>query len=65
VSFRPRSTLGGSRQPALELHTDRTQVVIAGGAVVNNLRRGYDELGVYYSPALRVAASFTAPGLAF
>jgi len=42
------------------LHTDRTaQVVIAGHAFVQNLRRGHYELEVDASPALRVAAAFT------
>jgi hypothetical protein len=42
------------------LQTDRTaQVVIAGHAFVQNLRRGHYELGVDIRPALRVAAAFT------
>ena len=42
------------------LHTDRTaQVVIAGHAFLQNLRRDHYELGVDASPALRVAAAFT------
>ena len=42
------------------LHTDRTaQVVIAGHAFVQNLRRGHYELGVDARSALRVAAAFT------
>jgi IS6 family transposase len=42
------------------LRTDRTaQVVIAGHAFVQNLRRGHYELGVDAPPALRVAEAFT------
>jgi hypothetical protein len=42
------------------LQTDRTaQVVIAGHAFVQNLRRGHYELAVDVPPALRVAAAFT------
>jgi hypothetical protein len=42
------------------LRTDRTaQVVIAGHAFLQNLRRGHYELGVDPRPALRVAAAFT------
>ena len=42
------------------LQTDRTaQVVIAGHAFVQNLRRGHYELAVDTSPALRVTAAFT------
>jgi hypothetical protein len=42
------------------LQTDRTaQVVIAGHAFVQNLRRGHYELGVDARPALRVDAAFT------
>jgi hypothetical protein len=42
------------------LQTDRTaQVVIAGHAFMQNLRRGHDELGVDAAPALRVGAAFT------
>jgi hypothetical protein len=42
------------------LQSDRTaQVVIAGHAFVQNLRRGHYELGVDARPALRVAAAFT------
>jgi transposase-like protein len=47
------------------LHTDRTaQVLIAGHAFVQNLRRGQYELGVDASPALRVATAFTELALA-
>jgi transposase-like protein len=47
-------------RPMRGLQTDRTaQVVIAGHAFVQNLRRGHYELGVDARPALRVAAAFT------
>jgi transposase-like protein len=47
-------------RPMRGLQTDRTaQVVIAGHAFVQNLRRGHYELGVDVLPALRVAAAFT------
>jgi len=42
------------------LQTDRTaQIVIAGHAFMQNLRRGHYELGADARPALRVAAAFT------
>jgi hypothetical protein len=42
------------------LQTDRTaQVVIAGHAFLQNLRRGHYELAVDVRPVLRVAAAFT------
>jgi len=42
------------------LRTDRTvQVIIAGHAFVQNLRRGHYELGHDVPPPLRVAAAFT------
>ena len=42
------------------LRTDRTaQVVIAGLAFVQNLRRGHYELGIETLRHLRVAAAFT------
>ena len=42
------------------LRTDRTaQVVIAGHAFVQSLRRGHYELGHHVPPRLRVAAAFT------
>jgi len=42
------------------LQTDRTaQVVVAGHAFVQNLRRGHYELGIGARSALRVAAAFT------
>jgi hypothetical protein len=41
------------------LQTDRTaQVVIAGHAFLQNLRRGHYELGVDTRPALGIAAAF-------
>jgi transposase-like protein len=47
-------------RPIRGLQTDQTaQVVIAGHAFVQNLRRGHYELGVDAAPALRVAAAFT------
>jgi transposase-like protein len=47
-------------RPMRGLQTDRTaQVVIAGHAFVQNLRRGHYELGVDAAPAPRVAAAFT------
>jgi transposase-like protein len=47
-------------RPMRGLQTDRTaQVVIAGHAFVQNLRRGHYELGVEASPELRVVAAFT------
>jgi transposase-like protein len=47
-------------RPMRGLQTDRTaQVVIAGHAFLQNLRRGHYDLGVDAHPALRVAAAFT------
>jgi len=47
-------------RPMRGLRTDRTaQVVIAGHAFMQNLRRGHYELGLDTPPALRVAAAFT------
>lgn len=47
-------------RPMRGLRTDRTaQVVVAGHALLQNLRRGHYELGVDARPALRVAAAFT------
>jgi transposase-like protein len=47
-------------RPMRGLQTDRTaQIVIAGHAFLQNLRRGHYELGVDARPALRVAAAFT------
>jgi transposase-like protein len=47
-------------RPMRGLQTDRTtQVVIAGHAFVQNLRRGHYELGADARPALRTAAAFT------
>jgi hypothetical protein len=43
------------------LQTDQTaQVIIAGHAFLQNLRRGHYELGVEAPHAERVAAAFTA-----
>ena len=42
------------------LQTDRTaQVIIAGHAFVQNLRRGHYDLGLDTPPAKRLAAAFT------
>ena len=42
------------------MRTDRTaQVVVAGHAFMQNLRRGHYELGLDVPPAIRVAAAFT------
>jgi hypothetical protein len=42
------------------IKTDRTaQVVIAGHAFIQNLRRGHYELGVDAALSLRVAVAFT------
>jgi transposase-like protein len=47
-------------RPMRGLQTDRTaQVVIAGHAFLQNLRRGHYELGIEARSALRVAAAFT------
>ena len=47
-------------RPMRGLQTDRTaQVVIAGHAFIQNLRRGHYELAVDARPALRVVAAFT------
>jgi transposase-like protein len=47
-------------RPMRGLQTDRTaQVVIAGRAFLQNLRRGHYELGIEARSALRVAAAFT------
>jgi transposase-like protein len=47
-------------RPMRGLQTDGTaQVVIAGHAFLQNLRRGHYELGVDVHPALRIAAAFT------
>jgi transposase-like protein len=47
-------------RPMRGLQTDRTaQVVIAGHAFVQNLRRGHYELAVDAPPALRLTAAFT------
>jgi hypothetical protein len=47
------------------LCTDRTaQVIVAGHAFVQNLRRGHYELGLDVPPRSRVAAAFTELALA-
>jgi transposase-like protein len=47
-------------RPMRGLQTDRTaQVVIAGHALLQNLRRGHYELAVDTPSAVRVAAAFT------
>jgi hypothetical protein len=47
-------------RPMRGLQTDRTaQVIIAGHAFMQNLRRGYYKLGLDVAPASRVAAAFT------
>ena len=47
-------------RPMRGLQTDRTaQVIIAGHAFVQNLRRGHYELGLDAPPATRLAAAFT------
>ncbi|MBG0564876.1 IS6 family transposase [Actinoplanes sp. NEAU-A11] len=47
-------------RPMRGLQTDETaQVVIAGHAFVQNLRRGHYELGTEALPGLRIAAAFT------
>jgi transposase-like protein len=47
-------------RPMRGLRTDRTaQVVIAGHAFLQNLRRGHYEFGVDTPPTLRVVAAFT------
>jgi transposase-like protein len=47
-------------RPMRGLQTDRTaQIVIAGHAFLQKLRRGHYELGVDTRPALRVVAAFT------
>jgi hypothetical protein len=44
------------------LRTDRTaQVIIAGHAYLQNLRRGHHELGLDPQPKLRVASAFSEP----
>ena len=47
-------------RPMRGLLTDKTaQVIIAGHAFMQNLRRGHYELGLDAPPALRIAAAFT------
>jgi transposase-like protein len=48
-------------RPMRGLRTDKTaQVIIAGHAFMQNLRRGHYELAVDTPPATRIAAAFTA-----
>ena len=55
-----RGQLKHRLQPMRGLRTDRTaQVVIAGHAFLQNLRRGHYELAVDACPALRIAAAFS------
>src|SRR4051794_15905182 len=55
-----QSQLKRRLRPMRRLRTDRTaQVVIAGHALVQNLRRGQYDLGVNARPTLRVAAAFS------
>jgi transposase-like protein len=52
-------------KPMRGLRTDRTaQVVIAGHAFIQNLRRGHYELGLNVPPGSRVTAAFTELALA-
>jgi DDE domain len=47
-------------RPMRGLRTDKTaQMIIAGHAFMQNLRRGHYELAVDAPPAARVAAAFT------
>jgi transposase-like protein len=47
-------------RPMRGLRTDKTaQIIIAGHAFVQNLRRAHYELGIDAAPAARVAAAFT------
>jgi transposase-like protein len=55
-----RGQLKRRLRPMRGLQTDRTaQVVLAGHAFLQNLRRGHYEVGVDAAPAMRVAAAFT------
>ena len=52
-------------RPMRGLRTDRTaQVIIAGHAFMQNLRRGHYELAIDVPPPLRLAAAFTELALA-
>jgi transposase-like protein len=54
------SRLNHRLRPMRGLRTDKTaQVVIAGHAFMQNLRRGHYELAVDALPAVRVATAFT------
>lgn len=55
---RPRPA-HGSPAPMRALKTDRTaSVVIRGHAFIQNLKRGYYELGVETAPVFRLATAF-------
>jgi transposase-like protein len=59
------SQLKNRLRPMRGLRTDNTaQVIIAGHAFMQNLRRGHYELAVDIPPARRVAAAFTELALA-
>ncbi|MEU6076035.1 DDE-type integrase/transposase/recombinase [Micromonospora sp. NPDC047074] len=47
-------------RPMRGLRTDQTaQVIIAGHAFIQNLRRGHDELGLDSQPKFQVASAFS------
>jgi transposase-like protein len=55
-----RGRLKHRSRPMRGLRTDQTaQVIIAGHAFMQNLRRGHYELAVNVPPTTRVAAAFT------
>jgi IS6 family transposase len=56
---RPRSTQTPAAIDARLRHNRTAQVIIAGHAFIQNLRRGHYELGHEVPPALLVAAAFT------
>jgi hypothetical protein len=58
----PTSAFAGFRSPAeviVGAVRGTAQVIVAGHAFMQNLRRGHYELGVDAPPALLVAAAFT------
>ena len=58
---RPKAPL----RPMRGLKQDRSAtVVLAGHALVQNLRRGHDELAIEEPASLRVATAFDEPALA-
>jgi transposase-like protein len=58
---RPKARL----RPMRGLKQDRSAtVVLAGHALVQNLRRGHDELAIEEPASLRVATAFDEPALA-